>query len=203
MNLTWTENEKMKLLEALQKYGVHNLEVIADHVGSKTVAEVKYAIYLYENAAKGSLKEVRSTNRSASIDKWINVLKKIPPITYASKDIVTAFRLIAQYEESQESDVNLSDCYDFIADLMSGNAPKKLNEETEKFLLLCMVKLSAFINEQDNSKEKKFLENLKYETVMQQSYMSKTKNASVITDTSLNLLKVPKELLKMKKTHKI
>lgn len=198
MNLTWTEKEKKKLLEALQKHGLCDLQVIAKYVETKSIGECEYAIKLYEQAAIESLREnsPKDKLREAPIDKWISLMKKVSPDSYSSKDIATAFKLIAQFEDKQGSGINLSGCYDFIADLMCGRPPKKLDQETEQFLLLCIVKLSEIVNKQDNTKETNYLSNLKYEDLVSKSYGSK---ASVVSDPALNILKVPKELLKMKK----
>ncbi|KAF5292891.1 hypothetical protein FQR65_LT11143 [Abscondita terminalis] len=181
------------------KYGLNNIEMLAHAIPSKSVTDIQNAIGIYERAAIRSLKcdECSSEERKAPIDKWLKFLKETSNDVYAPKDVVTALKIVTMFEtRTNSSCVDLTCCYEYLIDLMSGKAPKQLNEESMYFLMSSFSKFGKLVKFQNNHKEEEFLKNLQMPDIIQKTYLSK--KGSIVNDPDLNLLKIPLNLLKLK-----
>lgn len=106
MNLTWTEEEKKKLLLALQEHGLENLELLAKELG-KPISDIEHAITIYERAAIKAIKP--EPGKLAPIDQWLDLFKSLAVNNKdRSKDIITFLKLITFQENRTESNVNLT-----------------------------------------------------------------------------------------------
>ncbi|KAK4872670.1 hypothetical protein RN001_014699 [Aquatica leii] len=174
------------------------MDALVMAIPTKSAPEIQSAISIYERAAIKSLKEdeLVGEERKAPIDNWLKFLKDHSIDVYAPRDIVTALKIIALYEEKTENSIDLKSCYEYLIDLMNGKAPKQLNDDTINFLMSNFGKLGASLKSEDTSKEEEFIKKLQVSDVLQRTYLSKKGN--VVGDPSLNLLKVPLNLLKFK-----
>lgn len=200
--MPWSTDEKIKLLEALQTHGAGNLAAIAEELPFKSVIDIKKAIEKYEKKALQSYQKECSSNSEAPMDEWIQVLKHITPKETDVNPISRALKYIALFEETNNSTVNLSDCYQVLSDMTCGVPSKELTGDTLHFFNTSLVKMAEEINKEDTSKEQEFLHNLKLEDLyvptQPKTYSKKNKNSvsqSITNTKQLNAFNVPEQLL--------
>lgn len=114
MNNTWTQAEKVHLLEALRKYGPSDIEKITGDLPYKSFCDVRTIISKYQTLAVRSLTEDSSaaststTPTGAPIDMWINLMKQI--LTKDNNNIISRLlKYIALFENRErcENSVDL------------------------------------------------------------------------------------------------
>lgn len=100
--MSWSLNEKHKLLLALEEFGPNNIPAIVKSVESKSFFEVKKAIETYKTVANQLNKVGSSKKRSVPIEEWIDILNK-----QESLCVPRALKYISMFEEHPESVVSL------------------------------------------------------------------------------------------------
>ncbi|KAF5288972.1 hypothetical protein FQA39_LY03851 [Lamprigera yunnana] len=195
MNPTWTEEEKEQLYQALLKHGPDETELLTNMIPTKSKIEVECAIEAYKTAATHDFVlafDYEAEETSLPIDDWLRFFKKCATDLNALADIKTALKILVLLEgeyENHHINIKLTQCYKFIIDLMDGNTPKELNEESMCFVMLCMEKLQELTKSENITKELEFIDKLKVPR--------KTYGKNSLYSYNVNLLNISPELLKI------
>ncbi|KAK9746588.1 Tubulin/FtsZ family, GTPase domain [Popillia japonica] len=181
---SWTDIEKQLLLETLQKYGVNNIQKIAEAVPSKSIFDIRSIISKYQCMAQRAMAETCSSTASSSSEAPVDIVLKY----------------IALFDYRTDKQINLEDCYMVLSDLTKGDPSKQLEGKTAQFFHECFTKLARSVKEDDHSKKEVFLDSLEPANLSTtRTYRAKVDRNGILSDTNLNPCKVPANLLMDKK----
>ncbi|GLG97828.1 Uncharacterized protein GBIM_04506 [Gryllus bimaculatus] len=146
---SWREVDKRRLLVALQRYGILDINQLIKSVPGKTEEEIRKFIAKRWKMARTELRaHLRETRKSKGensgylgpVDKWLEELANFYPNYdhYKINPIAHAMLLIWKYEKhpdpSECGGVDFKALYEYMYFMLCGYPPKHLNQPTATFL---------------------------------------------------------------------
>ncbi|XP_017768259.1 PREDICTED: uncharacterized protein LOC108556599 [Nicrophorus vespilloides] len=193
----WSTQDKALLLKALRKHGSDKIEAIANEIPLKSIFDVKNMIIRYERLASYDPNE--KLDNTSPIDLWIQALRKHTDYNELVP-ISKALKFISMYEENNNEYINISDCYEILANISEGVAGKELDQSSYNFVLNSFLNTAKEVKSEKTAEEKQFLSNVKVtnnDLSKKNTYSAKAKR--VAEDTTVNPLCLPKELCQKKR----
>uniref|UniRef100_A0A1B6C066 Myb-like domain-containing protein n=1 Tax=Clastoptera arizonana TaxID=38151 RepID=A0A1B6C066_9HEMI len=204
----WTYEEKVKLKEALNIYGVENVDKIIKYIQTRSPCEVNAKIKHYDLKANQLIKQVKINDFDKLIiyDDLIAKLRKVntgpKPALEPSLGIVLKLleELHNHPDPKKTKDIDFKQAYGWLYDCYNGNPIRKIDQTTSKFILEAFDTVVINVRSSDNSNVhiKKYFENLKDDKI--KTYPSKKKPGTtkkennIIDSESLDLTVLSKLL---------
>ncbi|KAJ8976481.1 hypothetical protein NQ317_013702 [Molorchus minor] len=199
LRMTWSNEDKKKLLILLRRHGSSNMELIQQNMPHKTITEIRNICDKHSKLAlnKWCMEENKNGHENQAVNDWLKVLKQINNSHRPSvQDIIPrVLKYIALYENRiEDPQINLSDCYLVLSSLSEGKAPKHLDDATNHFFFECLTKLAEALKYGETESYRSYLKGLKTFGVMEQKRKSKTLNPLNVPASSLKMTEVDKRI---------
>lgn len=96
----WSDEDKDKLLQALEKHGANNLEALAEELPLKSVSEIRSTISHYQQLASLAMSHSKVKLRvdDICIDKWAKIIRHITGRNCPTIEVSKALKYIALFE---------------------------------------------------------------------------------------------------------
>lgn len=199
MDLGWSFEDKKKILEILYKLGSSDYELIHQQMPEKSLTEIKFFCDSYRKLAMKKWERSKANNNGdVALKNWLVILKHISSAQTGSlTDIIPrALKYIALFEKRTENScVNLKDCYMTLSDISKGLSGKKNSETQSYFYYECLLKLAKSVKHGGDGPSLKYL---KYLTNLRTFKSEEQKERKKLSHSRLiNPLSVPENLLYM------